>query len=211
MKITGKLIEGVLLQQNSMAVGFWVNFEVNNISSIVLGNPEVYGFVYRITKERWYLYNGTNTIIETIPGGTYINETMTGGYFADGVPDYILSEMPNITYYEFNEIAFQLLLYEHLQETRSLAVSTLHSANTTQDFVNNIGLTVSFTTIAVVLSGAMSERLDEKKLERYISRIRADIKEDESLLITRKDRIAKFGLILALIIALTGFVLLIPF
>lgn len=200
-QIQGKFLEGWNLQVDSTA---------NDVAGggRTLANYFTHRFAYTITEELWSSYNDTYPILTPIPAVTFINETVGG--VSEDLLDQITEGMEHYYFFEWNKSSYRNMLNEPVFEARDLSFQTLQNANLLAGAADSLGITVSFTTIAVVLSSAMSERIDKKKLERYISRVRADIQRDESLLSVGRDRLASIGLILALIIALTGFLMTIP-
>lgn len=200
-QIQGKFLEGWNLQVDSTA---------NDVAGggRTLANYFTHRFAYTITEELWSSYNDTYPILTPIPAVTFINETVGG--VSEDLLDQITEGMEHYYFFEWNKSSYRNMLNEPVFEARDLSFQTLQNANLLAGAADSLGITVSFTTIAVVLSSAMSERIDKKKLERYISRVRADIQKDESLLSVGRDRLASIGLILALIIALTGFLMTIP-
>ncbi|MFX1376929.1 MAG: hypothetical protein ACFFA0_14080 [Promethearchaeota archaeon] len=208
-QILGKLWEGWNLQADSTVMSLWNYFNSSNgAGARTLANYFTHRFVYIITGELWKSYNDTYPNLIPFPAVTFINETVGG--VSEGILNEITGELSDLYLFEFNESSYQNMLNDPLFEARNLAVQTLQDANLLAGQANSLGITVSFTTVAVVLSSAMSGRIDKKKLERYISQVRADIQKNDSLISGGKDRLASIGLFLALIIAITGFLMTIP-
>lgn len=208
-QIQGKFQEGWEHQMESTVMGLWRGFNSSNgAGSRILANQLTHRFVYTITGELWKSYNDTYPNLIPIPPVTFIN------VIVGGVPEDLLNQitegLPDLYFFEFNESSYRNMLNEPVFEARDLAVQTLQNANLLAGQADSFAITVSFTTVAVVLSSAMSERITKKKLERYISQVRADIQKDDSLLTIGRDRLASIGLILALIIAITGFLMTAP-
>jgi hypothetical protein len=200
-QIQGKFLEGWDLQVESTA---------NDVAggNRTLANHFTHRFAYTITEELWDSYNDTYPILTPIHAITFINETVGG--VSEDLLNQITEGLENYYFFELNESSYRYMLNEPLFEARDLAFQTLQNANLLAGAADSLGITVSFTTVAVVLSSAMSERIDKKRLEGYISQVRADIQKDESLLRVGRDRLASMGLILALIVALTGFLMTTP-
>lgn len=208
-QIQGKFQEGFGLQLDTTVMGLWSDFNSSDgIGTRILANYFTHRFVYTITGELWKSYNDTYPNLIPIPAVTFINETV--GDVSEDLLNQITVEWTGLYFFELNESSYRNMLNEPLFEARDLAVQTLQHANLLAGAADTLAITVSFTTVAVVLSSAMSERIDKKKLERHISQIRADIQKDDSLLSAGRDRLASIGLILALIIALTGFLMTTP-
>ena len=208
-QILGKFLEGYSFLFNSIAWDLWEVFNrTDGPVGRTLANHFTHRFAYTITREIWNSINDTYPIVIPIPAATFVNETT--GAVSEDLLLQITSEISHLYFFELNKSAYQVLLNQPLFEARDLAHQTLQNANLISGRADTLGITVSFTTVAVVLSSAMTERIDKKKLERSISRVRADMKNDESLLSGERDRIASLGLIIAMIIAVTGFLMTIP-
>lgn len=207
MQILGKFWQVWNLQADTTVSRLWENFNRTRGGERILATQLTHRFDYVITFDLWKSFNDTYPNLIVIPAVTFLNESL------EHVPEFynkITDELQVHYYCEFNRDSYQDMLNIPLFEAKDLAFQTLENANLHAGAADTLSIMVSFTTVAVVLSSAMSERIDKKRLERYISRVRADIQKDESLLSVGRDRLASIGLILALILALAGFLMTTP-
>lgn len=96
------------------------------------------------------------------------------------------------------------ILFDQIITNTELAHQLTAKANRVDQIANTMAIGVSITTVASILVVAMANRLDKKEIEHQFSKIRADILNDETVIIPPKEKLAIFVLINAGIISLVG-------
>ncbi|NHJ04636.1 MAG: hypothetical protein EAX90_07425 [Candidatus Heimdallarchaeota archaeon] len=76
-----------------------------------------------------------------------------------------------------------------------------------ENIINNYKMAVSILTIATIMSTAIAGRLEERKIAHQISKVRADFKDDESIIVSSVDKFSLTLLLIALGIAIVGVLL----
>lgn len=96
------------------------------------------------------------------------------------------------------------ILYSKIIEETNLAHQLTIQANRVEQIASRMAMGVSITTVASILAVAMSNRLYKKDTTHHVSRLRADILNDESLIVPKKDKLTMFVLITTAVIAVIG-------
>jgi hypothetical protein len=81
------------------------------------------------------------------------------------------------------------------------------NATIANDIAEGLSIAVSVTTVAVVLSTAMSARIERRRTARQVSLIRADLQDDAELAIPTADVFALPILVVAAIVSLGALIL----
>ena len=89
-------------------------------------------------------------------------------------------------------------------EEIEIATEKADQATETEQIANRIAVGVSITTVASVLALAMSNRHENRIRDQHLSRIRADVLEDETIVISGTDWISLIILLIAALIAVIG-------
>ncbi|MFX1250679.1 MAG: hypothetical protein ACFFCZ_03610 [Promethearchaeota archaeon] len=206
--------------RETLTHALYVHFFVENRDEdFILAEKIVHGFDYNITKAHW---EGTwNAIFEELDEINqisdvmgekqtveYINETLFGEI---SLPPNLLNQMmagvlPTLFIIERPE-ALDWILVGLMVEERFKAEQYEVNATLANDIAEGLSIAVSVTTVAVVLSTAMSARIERRRTARQVSLIRADLQEDPELAIPTADIFALPILVIAAIISLGALIL----
>ncbi|MFX1533048.1 MAG: hypothetical protein ACFFDI_02325, partial [Promethearchaeota archaeon] len=189
----------------------------NQDNNFLLAEKIVHGFDYNITRGHWdgtwnairqeMGYEISDTMGEK-PTGDYINNSLFG---ETGLPLDILNQIiagapPTLFIIERPE-ALDWVLVGLMIEERFKAEQYEVNATLASDIAEGLAIAVSVTTVAVVLSTAMSARIERRRTARQVSLIRADLQEDAELAIPTADVFALPILVIAAIVSLGALIL----
>lgn len=178
------------------------------------------GYFFEIAREDWaanptYIMTTFETFITTIYDQLYTSST--GGFFFEQTMQILENNFSEILSQPFGLLYADDTLYtldqrSHLFNLTQTEVFKLEADIDNTVFVVQDGeyqlsryqLSVSVLTVATIMSTAIAGRLEERKISSHISRIRADVKDDESLLISSVDAFSLILLFIALGIAAVG-------
>ncbi|MFX0092552.1 MAG: hypothetical protein ACFFBD_12380 [Candidatus Hodarchaeota archaeon] len=188
-------------------------------SNFTIAERIVDGFDYNITKEYWdqtargikeEIGIDISDILHEETSGEVINQTIFGGEFHNvSKLNQIEAHTPEKVFVVEYPPLIHWILMGIIVEERVKAEMYEIQASDTMGSAEGLAIAVSVTTVAVVLSTAMSGRIERRRTARLISLIRADLKEDESLVLPALDIIAIIILVLASIIAISALLLVI--
>lgn len=161
-----------------------------------------------ITKERYFSY--LSPIIVQDAEDFLIISLIDTPVIPSGSPD-IISELVNNYYMPFEIITVDTgiivqIIIDIMFEEIEIATDKADQAADTEQVANGIAVGVSITTVASVLALAMSNRQENRRRDQYFSRIRADVLEDETLVIGGTDWLSMIVLFIAALIAVIGLV-----
>ena len=169
-----------------------------NTSDYIIASKEVDGYEYTITKK----YHDENKVIENLTAtevyGMLHSFTELSGW-----------EAPEWFYYPVGD--FRTYLYAPLKAVRDKIDDLAVRTDTLSFNADRIGLGVSLTTIAVILSAAMATRMNEKKMTHDLSVIQAELDQGKTEIISESDLIPISVLLIAATLSILGVIIPIIF
>ncbi|WP_457558936.1 hypothetical protein [Candidatus Harpocratesius sp.] len=169
-----------------------------------LASEIVEGYEFVIPYSDWLSKN----LYSIEPMEQFLNTTLVDCGFPPetNMLQRILSDAPEYVF-RFEIGKLHDLLFDIFLNEREKAFLYRDQSILAKDLLNKVSLGVSVTTVAIVLSTAMSNRIEQKKYFATVDRLRADIYHNEELISSKSDRIAIPVLILAVGISLAGLIL----
>jgi len=183
------------------------HFEIDEFDeSYVLDVYLDLNYTFWLTKEMYFSYTRPITILTA---EEFLTENLVETGIVSSEEESIIpliinnSFMPEILVsIEFDTLT-DIVTNQAFKE-KVLASEKAKQANTTEQLANRITVGVSITTVASILAAAMSNRLENRQRDEHLSKIRADILEDETLIVSGRDLLSVLVLILSAIIAVIG-------
>ncbi|MFX1514725.1 MAG: hypothetical protein ACFFC6_00305 [Promethearchaeota archaeon] len=173
------------------------HFQVND-SDYVIASEEEDGYEYTITKQ----YHNENKVIE--------NQTANMVYgFLYSYLEVSSLGAPGWFYYPVGD--FRTFLYTPLKAVQDEIDDLAVRIDTLSFRADRIGLGVSLTAIAVILSAAMATRINEKKMSYDLSVIQSNLDEGKTEIITESDLISIPVLLMAATLSILGVIIPIVF
>ncbi|NVM56382.1 MAG: hypothetical protein HWN66_21975 [Candidatus Helarchaeota archaeon] len=181
----------------------------SNLDDFYIATEETDGYDYIIPRELWDSYISVYgmPVVELTPSEWY------GDFFSyDAIQALPLVERPRdplfgeMFVFESGGIEFlcDYFLFNPVRVLHDDINKKLNKAENLEAQASRIGLGVAMTTVAVVLSAAMANRLNQRKIEREFEKIR---EKEDRLAKKKRDLISIPILIIAIILSLLGVIL----
>ena len=189
-------------QLNLITGKMYQHFQVSS-SDYVIASKEIDGFDYKVSKS---IFDEFDPVYESTA------EDRVGWFFMYDVfsaksysPTHFI-ELKRV-YKGYPDDYFKRVFYKPIENLQEEITSISHLIEDNESRADTIQLAVSITTVSVILSTAMANRINEKKTESELSIIKAAVSDQEVEIVSKSDKISVPVLITAAILSSLGIII----